>query len=183
MCSAVGDRVSPRPGCPIRISSDLRLPATPRGVSSPGHVLLRPQTPRHPPCALHAADSPPVPGSPVVPHRRLRNGTPQPPASSSPTHFNAPQAGLGDHLRHVSCIASRMVLPCSPLLRYTGGAEGIRTPDLRRAKAALSRLSYSPIWKTTCGRSWTRTTGLTLIRGVLSPTELNARPGTLAVEA
>src|SRR5690348_13235235 len=25
-----------------------------------------------------------------------------------------------------------------------GGAEGIRTPDLRRAKAALSRLSYGP---------------------------------------
>ena len=27
---------------------------------------------------------------------------------------------------------------------YTSGAEGIRTPDLRRAKAALSQLSYSP---------------------------------------
>jgi hypothetical protein len=28
------------------------------------------------------------------------------------------------------------------------GAEGIRTPDLRRAKAALSRLSYGPnrVW-------------------------------------
>jgi hypothetical protein len=25
-----------------------------------------------------------------------------------------------------------------------GGAEGIRTPDLRRAKAALSQLSYGP---------------------------------------
>ena len=37
------------------------------------------------------------------------------------------------------------------LLRFTckstyfrSGAEGIRTPDLRRAKAALSRLSYGP---------------------------------------
>src|SRR6185437_10833525 len=57
MCSAAGDRVSPRPGCPIRISADLRSPATPRGVSSPGHVLRRPQTPRHPPCALLAAKS------------------------------------------------------------------------------------------------------------------------------
>jgi site-specific DNA recombinase len=26
-----------------------------------------------------------------------------------------------------------------------GGAEGIRTPDLLRAKEALSQLSYSPI--------------------------------------
>jgi hypothetical protein len=28
--------------------------------------------------------------------------------------------------------------------RQFGGAEGIRTPDLRRAKAALSQLSYGP---------------------------------------
>ena len=27
---------------------------------------------------------------------------------------------------------------------HLGGAEGIRTPDLRRAKAALSQLSYGP---------------------------------------
>ena len=27
-----------------------------------------------------------------------------------------------------------------------GGAEGIRTPDLRLAKAALSQLSYGPFW-------------------------------------
>ena len=27
---------------------------------------------------------------------------------------------------------------------FSSGAEGIRTPDLRRAKAALSRLSYGP---------------------------------------
>jgi hypothetical protein len=28
---------------------------------------------------------------------------------------------------------------------YRSGAEGNRTPDLRRAKAALSRLSYGPV--------------------------------------
>jgi hypothetical protein len=28
---------------------------------------------------------------------------------------------------------------------FASGAEGIRTPDLRRAKAALSRLSYGPV--------------------------------------
>ena len=63
----------------------------------------------------------------------------------------------------------------SPVNVRDGGAAGIRTPDLRRAKAALSRLSYSPVVVAAGGRSWTRTRGLTLIRGVLSPTELNAR--------
>ncbi len=32
----------------------------------------------------------------------------------------------------------------SPGFRYPGGDEGTRTPDLRRAKAALSQLSYIP---------------------------------------
>ena len=31
------------------------------------------------------------------------------------------------------------------LVRCSGGAAGSRTPDLRRAKAALSQLSYSPV--------------------------------------
>jgi hypothetical protein len=40
-------------------------------------------------------------------------------------------------------------LACSELLRraakgFFGGAEGIRTPDLRSAIAALSQLSYGP---------------------------------------
>ena len=30
------------------------------------------------------------------------------------------------------------------ILHFRSGAEGIRTPDLRRAKAALSQLSYGP---------------------------------------
>ena len=41
-----------RAGYPIRTSPDLRLPAAPRGVSPPGRVLHRPDTPRHSPCAL-----------------------------------------------------------------------------------------------------------------------------------
>jgi hypothetical protein len=41
-----------RPGCPIRRPPVPRLPAPPRSISSRGHVLLRPSTPRHPPCAL-----------------------------------------------------------------------------------------------------------------------------------
>ena len=66
----------------------------------------------------------------------------------------------------------------------TGGAAGIRTPDLRRARAALSRLSYGPLcWARTrfpfrsgqgsprrpvsSGRAWTRTRDLGLIRAAL----------------
>ena len=44
--------------------------------------------------------------------------------------------------RHVSITVVR--LPCKEIGREMGGAEGIRTPDLRRAKAALSQLSYGP---------------------------------------
>jgi hypothetical protein len=62
----------------------------------------------------------------------------------------------------------RLLLSISSVVNVPGGAAGIRTPDLRRAKAALSRLSYSPSRSASpSGRSWTRTTGLTLIRGVL----------------
>ena len=62
----------------------------------------------------------------------------------------------------------------------SGGAEEIRTPDLRRAKAALSQLSYGPFFRVRqpgpCrlaaparagGPWWTRTTGLGLIRTAL----------------
>ncbi len=38
-------------GCPIRRPPDHWMPAPPRGVSPRGHVLHRPPTPRHPPCA------------------------------------------------------------------------------------------------------------------------------------
>src|SRR5829696_3632597 len=63
-----------------------------------------------------------------------------------------------------------------------GGAAGIRTPDLRRARAALSRLSYGPpgssvparggvgprrLGPRRGGRAWTRTRDLGLIRAAL----------------
>ena len=84
MCSAGGRPASPGRGCPIRIPSDHGLPAAPRGVSSPGHVLHRPQTPRHPPCArCTGSRHPPPRGRPpgtgrpaqmlgVIPTRLLR---------------------------------------------------------------------------------------------------------------
>ncbi len=40
-------------------------------------------------------------------------------------------------------IAVFLLVPCGG--RWVGGAEEIRTPDLRRAKAALSQLSYGPL--------------------------------------
>lgn len=63
----------------------------------------------------------------------------------------------------LACWRDEGGLPPSP-----GGAAGIRTPDLRRARAALSQLSYGP----RCpgppgGRAWTRTRDLGLIRAAL----------------
>ncbi len=52
-----------------------------------------------------------------------------------------------------------------------GGAEGARTPSLRRARAALSQLSYGPrvpsVGAHRSGRAWTRTRDLGLIRAAL----------------
>ncbi len=62
----------------------------------------------------------------------------------------------------------------APRLFLCGGATGIRTPDLLRAKQPLSHLSYRPEIKRELrkaqfsalhgGRRWTRTTDLDLIR-------------------
>ncbi len=51
MRSGRGGGVCPPPGCPIRESSDRRVPAAPRGVSPRGRALHRPCRPRHPPRA------------------------------------------------------------------------------------------------------------------------------------
>ena len=55
---------------------------------------------------------------------------------------------------------------------FLGGDEEIRTPDLLRAREALSQLSYIPV--AGGGPFWTRTRDLSLIRTALSPTELKA---------
>jgi hypothetical protein len=49
-------------GCPIRESSDRRVPAAPRGVSPRGRALHRPGRPRHPPRA-HPRSRPSCPVS------------------------------------------------------------------------------------------------------------------------
>ncbi len=76
-------------------------------------------------------------------------------------------------------LASKACGPCGSGCSPTGGAAGIRTPDLRRARAALSRLSYGPAFSPRSplpptdtrphegGRAWTRTRDLGLIRAAL----------------
>lgn len=61
---------------------------------------------------------------------------------------------------------------CLSFRRFNGGAKEDRTPDLLRAKQALSQLSYGPLsdqqHTTTIGGSGQiRTADLTLIRGAL----------------
>ena len=49
-------------------------------------------------------------------------------------------------LRHSGSNEPTNSIPLSlPAQAFVGGAEEIRTPDLRRAKAALSQLSYGPL--------------------------------------
>ena len=55
------------------------------------------------------------------------------------------------------------------LMVFSRGADRDRTDNLRRARAALSQLSYSPneLGFIFCGAKWIRTTDLTLIRRAL----------------
>jgi hypothetical protein len=84
---------------------------------------------------------------------RLARHRPSTARPNDPQPLAHPPSQIRRHWCRSSSDVLRMVLPCFPLLRCSlstfadrnGGAEGIRTPDLRRAKAALSRLSYSPI--------------------------------------
>ena len=73
---------------------------------------------------------------------------------------------LGDLTLQVVNVLVQRGKRCEP--SYPGGAAGIRTPDLRRARAALSRLSYGPSSRRRLGgRAWTRTRDLGLIRAAL----------------
>src|SRR6187402_2864560 len=82
--------------------------------------------------------------------------------------------GARDDVRHhTACWLLAVEAPLQfPMCTNHGGAAGIRTPDLRLAKAALSRLSYGPMPDRTLsptigGRAWTRTRDLGLIRAAL----------------
>ena len=71
------------------------------------------------------------------------------------------------HLHYVSQTLASSNAPAKPLVH--NGDEEARTPDLRRAKAALSQLSYIPghYVQSQGGPGWTRTNDLSLIRGTL----------------
>jgi hypothetical protein len=145
-----------RAGCPIRTSRDRWPPAPPPGISPRGRVLPRPPTPRHPPCAHHRGSRPPrrargdsgrarrtrssrrpsflasASSPPAVPRTA---GACQIIAVVGPPRRGRPRAR--GRARAAHCQGARRRAP-------PGGAAGSRTPDLRRAKAALSRLSYGP---------------------------------------
>ena len=139
--------------CSIRAPPDHRAPAAPRGVSPLGRAPRRHRTPRHPPrahpCARpsRATEIPRLgrtlrrkhrvlarpslkPGValrvPAITQRRL--------AARSPSHILVSNS----FVKVPDRCAGRLTIRCS------GGATGARTPNLRRARAALSRLSYGP---------------------------------------
>jgi hypothetical protein len=151
----------PDGGCPIRRPLDRPLPARPQGFSQRGRVLHRQQAPRHPPCAHHRGSShiththllsfptthsPPIPARPSSSHPRL---------GAKPTRTRAPGGSLWcaprQRGKRFLCLCPLPTRPSSQRPRVyvvcvlKCGAAGIRTPDLRRARAALSRLSYGPV--------------------------------------
>ena len=147
-----GTRPSRRVGCPIRRSLDRRLPAPPQSISSRGHVLHRRPAPRHPPCAHHSG-------------RTLR-AAPSSSPRSPPGHRDKPGTSLLVWclmcfvLRPTQDTSTKRLVPLLPSrwsrmgrfpsslncqgAQTAGGAAGARTPNLRRARAALSQLSYDP---------------------------------------
>ena len=134
--------------CSIRAPSVPRVAAAPRGVSPLARALHRPCRPRHPPRA-HPCSQPPRRGRAAARPRARRHAPP-----------HAPQGVRGATVR-LAHLSRRSPLsmchghrgppgprPAPPWgqagHRPRGGAAGARTPNLRRARAALSRLSYDP---------------------------------------
>ena len=163
----------------------IRLPAPPPSISSRGHVLHRRPAPRHPPCAHHSGLSIRV-DSPRRPTTQLASF----PAGTTsragfrciPSSAKGTEAISGTSLRRRTARNDAM-FPYSPADGPAGanqssfsckgtpvsGAAGARTPNLRRARAALSQLSYDPRPQRNRagGRAWTRTRDLGLIRAAL----------------
>ena len=169
-----GDGPSRLPGCPIRRSLDRRLPAPPQSISPRGRVLHRRPAPRHPPCAhLPVAPCDATHPARLVPRRDIETSR----AVDCLNQVDVLVRSRGRTCRRsVLFSITRSVGPRSadfhrPIhvvkVRSAGGAAGTRTPDLRRARAALSRLSYGPASTRAGGRAWTRTRDLGLIRAAL----------------
>ena len=141
-----GARVRPRAGCPIRRSLAHWLPAPPQGISPRGRVLLRRGAPRHPPCAHrrgHRLRAFPR-SDRLAPAPSFPPTTPRAVGSSPPRAPHHPGESRGRDGAPVRAAGLRRSLSRCSLAGDAGGAAGTRTPDFRRARAALSQLSYGP---------------------------------------
>ena len=140
MNSPQRDTALPVPGFPIRKSPDqCSLSNSPKLIAA-SHVLHRLLAPRHPPCALSSLIF--IIGE-------------QPREKRTATHSQLPDMKLSKNLPVLLCTGNRA---CDPHVRAKssdvgnaraatdspGGADRVRTGDLRLAKPALSQLSYSP---------------------------------------
>jgi hypothetical protein len=154
-------------GCPIRIPQDHRLPAPPLRVSSRGHVLHRPLAPRHPPCALLRLCLPTSSVSSLFVVRAVTSVV-----------FDASSSTLAEQAAPLQFFKVHPSDHCDNAVVghvCRSGAAGIRTPDLRRARAALSQTKLRPPSGSVTrpahpakgGRAWTRTRDLGLIRAAL----------------
>jgi hypothetical protein len=125
-----------------------------RGFSQPCRALHRPPMPRHPPRALNILTDPSLLSQGVLEGalcsfvKVLLGGTATRAVVSHKTVGLMPTALCASALVYClfSCCQGLANFP-KPLFwpaTLAGGAGGIRTPDLRRAKAALSQLSYGP---------------------------------------
>ena len=115
----------------------------------------------------------------ISPERQKRLGT-SPSRSKGATIVSIKLFRLGHHrFEHIFEVTPHESQYTLSRRSCQGGAEGIRTPDLRLAKAAFSQLNYGPsathepsaFIRQSCadpsGPLWTRTTDLPLIRGML----------------
>ncbi len=137
----------PAVGCPIRIPLDHPVPARPQGFSQRGRVLHRQSAPRHPPCA-HLRGFPRL--IHVSAHPCLATGVhelnPAPARDHSPTNRRSSPSSTYPPVRKPDDMRFPLPEPVTGLPCCSGcGAAGTRTPDLRRARAALSQLSYGPL--------------------------------------
>ena len=138
MYSAWDDPVLPRPGFPIRRSPDQSLLSGSPKLIAASHALHRLLVPRHPPHALSSLTI----FATATPAKLQFSTCLQ---LSKNTHAgNCPRGHF----------ANRIVTSQEPprVPGYSlhgcfvdGGADRVRTDDLRRAKPALSQLSYSPL--------------------------------------
>ena len=123
MYSPAGDALLRAPSCLIRVSPDQRLLAPPRSAFVACHALHRPSVPRHPPCALRSFA---IWLNILDFYQRYAIVKVRPPATCE-------RGPVSPQL--VDCLGCRQF----------GGDGRDRTGDLRRARAALSRLSYVPM--------------------------------------